>query len=166
MGNKHNYPSDITREQFELIRADLEAAKKATRPRQYDLYDIFCAVMYVVKDGVQWRMLPSDFPGWKLVYYYFTVWRKKDDTTKTSILDVVLEKLARKTRENAGREALASLGIADSKSIKNAFTAKEKGYDAGKKSFRRQASYHSGHNGQSDCHESYDGEYHRQGRGD
>ena len=31
----HNYPNDITREQFEIIRPDLEGAKK-TRPRKYD----------------------------------------------------------------------------------------------------------------------------------
>ena len=41
----HKYPSDITREQFEIIRPDLEKAKKKTRPRKYDLYDIFCAVL-------------------------------------------------------------------------------------------------------------------------
>ena len=45
----HNYPGDITREQFEIIRQDLENAKKKTRPRKCDLYDIFCAVLYVVK---------------------------------------------------------------------------------------------------------------------
>ena len=43
----HNYPGDITREQFEIIRQDLENAKKKTRPRKCDLYDIFCAVLYV-----------------------------------------------------------------------------------------------------------------------
>ena len=32
----HKYPSDITREQFEIIRQDLEKAKKKTRPRKYD----------------------------------------------------------------------------------------------------------------------------------
>jgi transposase len=58
----HNYPSDITREEFEIIRADLEGVKKKTKPRKLDLYDIFCAVLYVVKSGCQWRMLPADFP--------------------------------------------------------------------------------------------------------
>ena len=53
----HNYPSDVTREQFEIIRPDLEAAKKKTKPRKYDLYDIFCAVLYVLRGGIQWRML-------------------------------------------------------------------------------------------------------------
>ena len=37
----HNYPSDIMREKFEIIRQDLENAKKKIRPRKYDLYDIF-----------------------------------------------------------------------------------------------------------------------------
>ena len=70
----HNYPSDITREQFELIRLDLENAKKRTKPRKIDLYDIFCAVLYLVKSGCQWRMLPSNFPKWEIVRYYYDVW--------------------------------------------------------------------------------------------
>ena len=41
------YPSDITREQFEHIREDLESAKKRTSPRKVDLYDVFCAVLHL-----------------------------------------------------------------------------------------------------------------------
>lgn len=89
----HNYPSDITREQFEMIREELESAKKKTRPRKVDLYDVFCAVMYIVKGGIQWRMLPSDFPDWKLVYYYFTIWSKENENG-ISILDKVLKKIS------------------------------------------------------------------------
>ncbi len=63
----HQYPSDISREQFEEIRKDLEEAKKKTRPRTVDLYDVFYAELYVVKGGIQWRMLPADYPNWKLV---------------------------------------------------------------------------------------------------
>ena len=44
---RKSYPSDITREQFEVIRP----VKKTTHPRKYDLYDIFCAVLYLVKEG-------------------------------------------------------------------------------------------------------------------
>lgn len=88
----HNYPSDITREQFEIIRKDLENAKKRTRPRKVDLYDVFCAILYLNKGGIQGRMLPSNFPNWKLVYYYFTVWTQKDEYGNT-ILDTVLKKI-------------------------------------------------------------------------
>ncbi len=58
----HQYPSDISREEFEEIRRELEEVKKKTRPRRYDLYDVFCAVLYVTQGGIQWRMLPSDYP--------------------------------------------------------------------------------------------------------
>lgn len=90
----HNYPSDISREEFEIIREDLESAKKKTRPREVDLYDIFCAALYILKGGIQWRMLPSDFPNWKLVYYYFSVWSKAEDGG-ASLLDRVLKKISR-----------------------------------------------------------------------
>jgi transposase len=58
------YPSDITPEQFEIIRPHLESFKKTTKPRELDLYDIFCAILYVLKSSCQWRMLPSDYPKW------------------------------------------------------------------------------------------------------
>ena len=88
----HNYPSDISREEFEIIREELEEAKRKTRPRKYDLYDIFCAVLYVLRGGIQWRMLPSDFPKWQLVYYYFSVWSKADEE-EISLLDRLLKKI-------------------------------------------------------------------------
>ena len=43
----HNYPSDITREQFDIIRTELENARKQTKPRDIDLYSIFCGVLYI-----------------------------------------------------------------------------------------------------------------------
>ena len=95
----HNYPSDITREEFEIIRADLEGVKKKTKPRKLDLYDIFCAVLYVVKSGCQWRMLPADFPKQEIVYYYFSVWWKVDDADN-SVLDRALKKMVRLLRND------------------------------------------------------------------
>lgn len=47
----HHYSSDISREQFELIRTDLEGIRKRTKPRKVDLYDIFCALLYTLKNG-------------------------------------------------------------------------------------------------------------------
>ena len=89
----HDYPSDISREQFELIREDLENAKRKTRPRTYDLYDLFCAVLYVLHGGIQWRMLPANYPRWELVYYYYSVWSKEDEQG-ISLLDRLLKKIS------------------------------------------------------------------------
>ena len=90
----HKYPSDISREEFEIVREDLETAKKRTKPHQTDLYDIFCAILYVIKGGIQWRMLPSDFPKWQLCYYYFRIWSwKGENNSKESVLEKALKKI-------------------------------------------------------------------------
>ena len=68
------YPSDISREQFEPIRPLLEQARKRTRPRTADLYEVWCAVLYLLRTGCQWRALPGEFPKWRTVYSYFAKW--------------------------------------------------------------------------------------------
>ena len=70
---KNSYPSDISREQFEPLQAIFEQAKKKTKPRVVDLYDIFCAILYVLKSGCQWRMLPRDFPNWQVEKTTFVI---------------------------------------------------------------------------------------------
>jgi transposase len=129
---RKEYPSDITREQFELIKVDLATATKATRPRIYDLYDIFCAVLYLLKEGCTWRAIPHDFPNWANVRYHYDIWSKPDDNGE-SLLDRVHRKLVEAERINDGRDTQTTMIIVDSKSIQNADTAEEKGYDSGKK---------------------------------
>ena len=97
-----------------------------------DLYDVFCAILYLLKNGCTWRNLPHDFPNWKLVHYYYGVWTKKNENEE-SMLDHILAKLVDIGRYEARRNPLPSMLIVDSKSIQNADTANEKGYDAGKK---------------------------------
>ncbi|MBB1166066.1 transposase [Lactobacillus rhamnosus] len=48
-----DYPSNISRAQFALIQPDLENFRKHTRPRRYDLYDVFNLelVQHVMVDG-------------------------------------------------------------------------------------------------------------------
>jgi transposase len=127
------YPSDVSRVQFGLIEYDLQSARKATRPRKYDLYDIFCAVLYVLKEGCTWRGLPHDFPKWNIVYHYYQIWSSAGKNGEASLLDKILGELVLSRRIICGREAQTSMIVVDSKSIKNTDTAGEKGYDAGKK---------------------------------
>ena len=86
------YPSDITREQYESIRLLLESGKKKTRPREVDLYDVFCAVLYVLKNACTWRSLPHDFPRWDRVYKYFQYWGRKASEDQPSLLEQALKK--------------------------------------------------------------------------
>lgn len=99
---RKTYPGDIAREQFEYIRPLLESVRKQTKPRTLDLHDVFCAVLYLLKSGCQWRMLPSDFPKWRSVHAYFQIWSAAKDG-QPSILEHVLKNwLARSDEATVG----------------------------------------------------------------
>lgn len=129
---RKKYPSDVTRKQFSKIQPLLERARKKIKPKTVDTYEIFCAVLYVLKSGCQWRMLPSDFPKWSTVYFHFTIWSEKKEK-ESSILEQALKKMVGKIRICNGRTEKTSFCIVDAQSVKNTDTAEKKGYDAGKK---------------------------------
>ena len=87
---RKNYPSDISREQFEIIRPLLESARKKTAPRTVELYEVFCAVLYLLRSGCQWRMLPEEFPKWRTVHSYFAIWSEPREGG--SLLEQALKK--------------------------------------------------------------------------
>jgi transposase len=89
------YPSDINREQFAKIEPLLLSARKTTRPRELDLYDVFCAILYLLKTACQWRMLPKDFPKWRSVHAYFQTWSERVEG-QPSLLEQALKKISRR----------------------------------------------------------------------
>lgn len=91
MPRKH-YPSDISREQFEQIRPMLEGLRHKTRPSRVDLYDVFCAILYLLKNAAVWRALPSDFPSVSTVRYYFDLWSGEQADDEPSLLAQALKK--------------------------------------------------------------------------
>ena len=86
------YPSDISREVFESIEPLLLSSRKRTRPRTVDVYEVFCALLYLLKSGCQWSMLPSEFPKKSTVHYYFKLWSEKPSATEPSLLEQALKK--------------------------------------------------------------------------
>jgi transposase len=90
---RKKYASDVTRKEFHEIESILEVVRKKTRPRKLDLYEVFCALLYVLKSGCKWRMLPSDFPKWNSVYAYFQIWNKRNGD-ESSVLEQVLKKIS------------------------------------------------------------------------
>ncbi len=68
------YPSDNSRAQFKKICPLLEQARRKTKPRKVDLYEVFCSALYLLRTSCQWRALPNDFPKWRTVHSYFAKW--------------------------------------------------------------------------------------------
>jgi transposase len=126
------YPSDVNRVQFELIRPLLEGVRKRTKPRTVDLYEVFNAVLYLLKSGCQWSILPERFPNWRTVHSYFAKWSAADQDG-VSVLERALKKSVGEARAKLGRNAMTSFLIVDAQSVKNTDSAEQKGCDAGKK---------------------------------
>ena len=104
-----SYPSDISREQFERVRPLLESVRKRTKPRKLELYEVFNALLYVVKTGCQWRALPKDYPKFGTVHRYFRIWSETNDQGE-SILAQVLKKTGRQRAYEKWQESLYKYG--------------------------------------------------------
>lgn len=118
------YPTNLTDSQYEIIKEFVDDNRK----RKYSLKSIISAVLYICRTGAQWRMLPKDFPGWQLVYYYFHKWNRK------GIWKEIQEHLRKYMRVKHGREESPSLVIIDSQSVKNSeWGIPDKGFDGNKR---------------------------------
>lgn len=121
------FASDVSDAEFALIAPWLPKPKRGGRPRTTAVREVLNGILYVLRTGCQWRMLPSEFPPASTVYGYFRrfwqdgVWHR------------IWLALTMAARERAGREASPTAGIVDSQSVKTTESGGPRGFDAGKK---------------------------------
>src|SRR6266496_4612026 len=95
----------------------------------HDLRAMCDAVFYVVRDGVEWRALPADFPPWDAVYAFYDRWSAR------GLPQALVCRLREKLRVRQGRGAQPTASIVDSQIVKAADTVPRasSGYHGGKK---------------------------------
>jgi putative transposase len=130
MSTTRYYPTDVTEAQWALLLAMLPARRWRPggpgRP-PYDLRCVINGMLYLLKTGCQWRMLPREFGKWNTIYGYFQRWRRE------GVWAHRMEALRQLERRRRGRQSEPSAGSVDSQSIKTATQGSAVGFDGGKK---------------------------------
>ncbi len=127
------YPSDLTDQQWGRIAAFFPIQTGPGRRRTVDLRRVVNALLYRLRTGCQWRLLPRDFPEYHAVYYYFAKW------TRDGTLERIHDRLRADDRAREGRDPEPTAAVIDSQSAKSTPVTAETGYDAGKKNQGAQA---------------------------
>jgi putative transposase len=110
-----------------LIAPILARSSKQGRPRVHADRLVYNAIIYVLRGGITWRMLPKPYPPWQTVYGRFRTWA--DNGTWQKLVDTMRQVL----RIELGRNPNPSAGVTDSQSVPTGPGGGAVGNDPGKK---------------------------------
>lgn len=116
----------LTDAQWSFLKRLLPKPRKRGRPPT-DRRRILDALFYVIKGGIQWRLLPTNFPPWKTVYHVFRQW-SRDHTW-----EALNARLRAHVRKVHGKRSRPTAAILDSQSVKSDGHGGAVGYDAAKR---------------------------------
>jgi len=109
---RRSYPTDLTDAQWAAIAELVPEARPGGRPRATSSRELVNAILYALRGGQAWRLLPHDFPPWQTVYYYLRRWQAE------GVWERIHHAVLMADRERAGREASPSAAIIDSQSVR------------------------------------------------
>ena len=101
------YATDLTDGQWALIEPMIPQAEPGGRPRKAATRELVDAILYFLRAGGGWRLLPHNLPPWQTVYYYLRRWQRE------GVWDRVHHALVMADRERVGREPSPSAAILD-----------------------------------------------------
>jgi len=107
------YPTNLSDKEWKMIEGFFrKRPHRGGRPFTHSKREIVNAILYVLRSGCAWRLLPNDFPCWSTVYNHFRDWENRGIWTRINA------KLVTSWRKVNGKSAKPSAGIIDSQSAR------------------------------------------------
>jgi putative transposase len=104
--------TDLTEEEWQILKPLLPPAKSGGRPRRYPLREVLNGIQYVLRAGCAWRFMPHDLPHWQTAYQTWRAWRR--DGTWVRLHDQLRECV----RTQRGRHPQPSAAVIDAQTVK------------------------------------------------
>src|SRR5580765_1592395 len=120
------YDTDLTDAQWILLEPLLPKARSRGRPPT-DRRRVINAILYIIKGGIQWRLLPTTFPPWQTDYHIFRRW------TLDHTWEALNARLRAQVGQRCGKRSRPTAAILDSQTVKSDPHGGAVGYDAGKR---------------------------------
>lgn len=128
MARGGGYPSDVSDEEWAFVAPYLALCREDAAQRKYGLREVFNGLRYVVRTGVQWRMVPHDLPPWTIIYQQAQRW------IRAQCFQVTIEDLRMLLREFAGRKQYPTAMVVDSRTLQSTPESGARGgYDGAKR---------------------------------
>jgi transposase len=122
------YPTDLDDDQWAFVAPYLTLMREDAPQREHALREVFNALLWLVRAGSPWRMLPHDFPPWEAVYQQAQRW------LKAAVFEAMAHDLRALLRVASGKTASPSAVILDGRTMRS---TPESGGRAGYDGYKR-----------------------------
>ena len=110
---RKTYPSDVSDEEWAFVAPYLTLMREDAPQRQHPLRDAFNGLRYIIRTGMQWRMMPNDLPPWHTVYQQTQRW------LKAGVFEDIVRDVRMLLREIEGRLPQPRAAILDSRTLQS-----------------------------------------------
>ena len=126
--NRKTYPSDVTDDEWAFVAPYLTLMTEEAPQREHALREVFNGLRYIVRTGMQWRLMAHDLPPWYTVYQQTQRW------FQAGVFDDMVRDLRMLMREIAGRPPQPRAAILDSRTLQSTpESGSRAGYDGHKR---------------------------------
>jgi transposase len=107
------YSTDVSDEEWEFVAPYLTLISEDAPQRRHDLREVFNGLRFIVRGGLQWRLMPHDLPPWWVVYQQTQRW------LAAGVFETMVHDLRVLLRLGAGRAPEPTAAILDSRTLQS-----------------------------------------------